>query len=183
MGAESHLYWFTWVFLEIYFVKLSISTILILILYIYIYCQSPLPAGLDFMIGKICIYLSYYVDLLVFNYITIFYFTLGHKEGSIMYSLTLKKTFFPPLWLSMGLELWQSPHPYFLYVWKMGMIKEHRKVFPFFPPLFSQYMLITSYLLYWKLLYIFLNKQEISEIPHLSLQPWPRPGALDNECN
>lgn len=36
----------------------------------------------------------------------------------------------------------------------------------------------------WQLLlYIFWNKQEISEIPHLVPQPRPRPAASDNECN
>lgn len=34
--------------------------------------------------------------------------------------------------------------------------------------LFSKYMLITYYLQYWRLLlHVFLNKQEITEIPHL----------------
>lgn len=84
--------------------------------------------------------------------------------------------------LSIHLKLWWPTHPYFSSVLKMGMISAQGNPFPF--SLFSQYVLITYYLQYWQLwLYIFLNKQEITEIPHLFPQPWPRPGALDNECN
>lgn len=72
-------------------------------------------------------------------------------------------------------------HPHLFSVWDDKSAEEI--LFPFLY-LFPQYALITYYLLYWQLLLlIFLNKQEITKIPHLFPQPWPRPGALDNECN
>lgn len=71
----------------------------------------------------------------------------------------------------------------FLFCIENGDDKSAEEILSFFIIYFLQYVLITYYLKYWQLLYIFLNKQEITEIPHLSLQPWPRPGALDNECN
>lgn len=63
------------------------------------------------------------------------------------------------------------------------MIKVQRKSFPvslYISTICAHYLLST--VLAVIIIYI-LNKQEITEIPHLSLQPWPRPGALDNECN
>lgn len=72
----------------------------------------------------------------------------------------------------------------FLFCMGNGADKSAEEILSLFHYLFSQYVLITYYLQSRQLLlYIFLNKQEITEIPHLFPQPWPRPGALDNECN
>lgn len=67
-------------------------------------------------------------------------------------------------------------HPYFFSVWKNRDDKSTEESLSFFH-YFSQYVLITSYLRNWQvlLLYIFLNKQAINEIPNLSVtlaQTW-----------
>lgn len=87
---------------------------------------------------------------------------------------------------SICLKLWRPTHTYFFSLWKMGMIKVQRKSFPvslYISTVCAHYLLSTVQAVVVVIIIYILNKQEITEIPHLSLQPWPRPGALDNECN
>lgn len=117
----------------------------------------------------------------VFNYIPILLFTLADwGGGSIMSPLTQRNLHFPAdFQYVLSVMAYTSSH--FLFAEKMGYDKRTEKI----PALFIIYFhtMYSLLIIYSTGSYVFLNKQEITQIPHLSLQPWPRPGALDNECN
>lgn len=109
----------------------------------------------------------YFKFMRCFSIFCPFYSSPLVKGWTLLCFLPYKGTSISPR-ISERLKLWWPTHPYFFSVWKNGDDKSAMESLSAFH-YFSQYVFITSYLRNWQLLlYIFLNKQEINELPNLS---------------